>query len=68
MLIGHRIRSARVCQKMSVPELALKCNVMDCQIRAYECGIQPKIDVLLDIAKALDCSVDYLVGITDKMR
>ena len=68
MKMGNRIRTARMCQKMSAPELALKCNVMECQIRAYESGIQPKIDVLLDIAKALDCSVDYLVGITDKMR
>ncbi len=46
--------------------LALKLNVSQKMISAYECGVhQPSIDTLIQMSKIFGASVDYIIGISD---
>lgn len=63
MNIGERIKYARKKAKMTQTELAKKINKTFSTVQKYEQNIiQPPIDVINDISKALDVPDGYLLG------
>ena len=64
--IGQRINAALATNKMLQKELAKILGVTDNTI-SYFCGgtRTPKIEQLVKIAKALNVTTDYLLGLTD---
>jgi len=66
MLFGDRLTDIRKKKKISQDELAKKIGVHAPVIGRYERGeVKPSIEVAMNIAEALDVSLDYLVGSTD---
>lgn len=63
---GKRLGEVRKDKKMSQEDIAKKLNVHGAVIGRYERDeVKPSIDVAAQIAKALEVSLDYLVGNTD---
>ncbi len=63
MNIGERIKNARIRKKLTQRELAIKINKTFSSVQKYELNIiQPPIDVIFDLATALDVSPAYLMG------
>lgn len=63
---GNRLRTARKAKCMTQSELADKCHCMDVQIRKYESGQNdPSLSKLIQLARALDVSLDWICGLTD---
>ena len=63
-VVGQRIRELREGLEMSQPVLAEKINVAKNTLSQYESGAcKMSIDVLVRLAKALDISTDYLLGL-----
>lgn len=64
MLTGDRIRSAREAKKMTLEEVALRCNTTKQTIFKYENGIVKKIpyDKIELLAEALEVTPAYLFG------
>ena len=61
--IGERITQLRKAKNWSQEDLAKQINASRIMIGNYERGDNsPSIEVLLKLAKALDVSLDYLVG------
>jgi transcriptional regulator with XRE-family HTH domain len=57
METGRKIRNARRDAMMSQNELAIKCDMHNTHISAYERGVRiPKLDTIVTIAKALNVS------------
>jgi transcriptional regulator with XRE-family HTH domain len=64
---GDRLRQARESRQLSQKDLAELIASTDKQIWRYENGLNdPSADVLTRIAKALEVSLDYLVGLVDE--
>ncbi len=42
-------------------------NISESNLRHWKYGEIPKIETLINIAKNLDCSIDYLIGRSDTM-
>lgn len=64
---GDRIKSAREARGLTQKDLGDRVNLNDKQIWRYENGLNaPGADALTDIAKALEVSLDYLVGLVDE--
>lgn len=62
----ERIRTARHEKWMSQTDLARRAGINRSLLNKYEHGVQrPVIDNLIAIARALDCSLDWLVGLED---
>ena len=60
---GQRLRSLRTERKLSRAELARRAGLADGVYARYERGeCAPGVDVAHAIARALDVSLDYLVG------
>lgn len=63
---GDRLREAREARQLTQIELASMVGVSDQQIYRYETSKSvPTADVLMRIAKTLEVSIDYLVGLVD---
>lgn len=63
--IGYKIRECRKRKGLSQEELANKIGVKRAVVSKYETGkISPRIDTVQKIARALDVSVDELLGET----
>ena len=61
-----RIKEARERVGLSQKELANKLNIKPTTFNGYETGAHdPKSGVLVEIAKACDTTVDYLLGLTN---
>lgn len=61
---GSRLKSIRRKRGFTQKELALRINKSISAISSYESNAQlPPLDVLEDIARTLNTSLDYLVGI-----
>ena len=61
--LGARIAELRKEKGLNQVGLALKLNVSQKMISAYESGLhQPSIDTLIEISKIFGVSVDYLIG------
>lgn len=62
--IGNRIKELRIKRGYTQQILATKINKSKATISSYEKDIQlPPLEVAIDIACALNVSLDYLVGI-----
>ncbi|MBO3445849.1 helix-turn-helix transcriptional regulator [Clostridium sp. CCUG 7971] len=67
--IGYRISKARRHMNMNQKELAIKANITEGSLSRYENDIrEPKAAALTQLAKALEVSTDYLLGISDEME
>jgi len=61
-----RLKELREKRRFSQDGLALKLNVSQSTISAYEIGERtPDLETLITIAKFFDVSLDYLVGLSD---
>ena len=61
--IGNRIRELRIKRGYTQQSLGEKINKSKATISSYEKDVQlPPLEVALDIASALNVSLDYLVG------
>lgn len=66
MLFHQRLKEQREAAQLRQQDLAYLVGTSQNQISKYEIGrSQPTADVLLKIAKALQTSSDYLLGLTD---
>lgn len=61
MSIANRIKNRRETLGATQRELAKKATVSYASIQAYERGQMPKGDYLLAIARALNCTTDWLL-------
>ena len=62
----ERLKELRIEKQLSQKELAEKISTGQSSISAWERGErEPLAHQLIDLAFALDCSVDYLLGISD---
>ena len=61
--IGNRIKELRIKRGYTQQSLGAKINKSKATISSYEKDVQlPPVEVAIDIASALNVSLDYLVG------
>ena len=67
IMIGNRIKILRKEYKLTQEELALKLGLKGkSSIANYEKGIiSPSDDIKLQMSKLFNCSIDYLMGLSD---
>lgn len=64
-----RLREIREMRQLTQQQLADTANMSLRQIARYESGeSDPSSGAITDLAKALECSADYLLGLTDKIN
>ena len=62
----RRLKELRETQRLNQLGLAMKLNVSQSTISAYEVGDRtPDLETLITIAKMFNISIDYLVGLTE---
>lgn len=62
--IGNRIKELRIKRGYTQQSLGLRINKSKATVSSYEKDIQlPPLEVAIDIASALNVSLDYLVGL-----
>lgn len=67
--IGERITEARKKKNMSVGQVAIKARRSKATIVSLIYNAKrPRLDTLINIADALEVSIDYLAGRTDVME
>jgi transcriptional regulator with XRE-family HTH domain len=68
MSLGERVRRRREELRMSQQDLAASTGIQQTLISRIERGVNtnPHKDVLLRLARALRCSIDWLVGLYDE--
>lgn len=65
-MIGNRLKQTRITRGLTQQDLAERSNIALRNLTRYENDASdPGGDVLLQLARALETSVDYLVGLTD---
>jgi len=63
MNINERINKLRLEKNYSQKELANLCHITEASMSKYLNGArEPRIDVVVNIARALDTTTDYLMG------
>lgn len=66
-MLAERLRLKRKERKLTQEELAQKVNTTKATISNYENGYSsPSNDMLVDLAKALNTTTDYLLGLNNK--
>lgn len=66
--LGKRIEYLRKMQNYTMQELADKCNISKSYVNDIEKGrVNPSLDTLTSIAKALNTTVSYLLGENDQV-
>lgn len=66
MKFPERLKEARVHAKITQVALAKMCNVSQGTIANWESGTRtPDLEMFASLAKRLNVSADYLLGITD---
>ena len=66
-MLNERIREIRMAKKLSQVELANILGVTKQSVSNWENdNIQPSIEMLIKLAKALSVSSDYLLGIDER--
>lgn len=64
-----RLKQLREERRLSQAGLALKLNISQSTVSAYEVGDRtPDLETLVTIAQFFDVSLDYLAGLTDSKR
>ena len=65
--LGYKIRTARKAKRYTQEQLAKKIGKSRAIISSYECDMKtPSGETLIELAAALDVSLDYLTGIASK--
>lgn len=65
--LGKRIRAERQRRKISVTQMYMRTGIHMTSLGAFENrGAIPQLHNLVKIAKALDCTLDWLVGCDDE--
>lgn len=65
----ERLKYMRKKASLTQKEIASKLNIQRVTYSHYETGrSQPSIDTLILLANIFDCSIDYLVGISDNPK
>ena len=65
----RRLKELREQHRLNQEGLAMKLNVSQSTISAYEVGDRtPDLESLKSIARLFDVSIDYLVGISEKKK
>lgn len=68
-ILAERIKKLRKAQKITSTELAEKIGLSRTAISQIERKKSaPSVEALCRLAKALDCTPDYLLGFTDEPR
>lgn len=63
---GIRLKAERMRRQMSIRELSSVIGICDSQITAWENrGVFPTLHMAAALATALDCSIDFLMGLED---
>lgn len=67
MDVGKRIRELRIKRGLEQMELADKLDISQSKMNKIETGYQKRIEpeILVDISRSLDATVDYIVGRSD---
>ena len=66
MLFTQRFNEILKTSGIRQTELAKQCNVTKQTISNYKAGVSfPSIDMLYKLCKVLDCTADYLLGLSD---
>lgn len=67
---GDRVKRLREKRAMTQAQLAADTGVAQSYLSEIERGATPSVgsDALVSVARALDTSVDYIVGLTDDPR
>jgi transcriptional regulator with XRE-family HTH domain len=64
--LGQRMKAERIRMGFQVRAFAAETGIDQAQITSYENrGVVPSLMNLIAIAKALDCSLDWLCGLED---
>lgn len=64
--IGKRILNLRKNKDLSQKELAEQVGITEASLSRYENDLrEPKAEIIAKIAEALECSTDYLLGLTN---
>lgn len=64
-----RLKKMRKSISLTQKEIANKLNIQRVTYSHYETGrSQPSIDTLIILADIFNCSIDYLVGISDNVQ
>jgi len=64
----QRLRQAREAKNLTKTALGQLVGVSNVSIREFEIGRKvPTVDTLIALAQALDCSLDWLCGLTDNL-
>lgn len=64
LTVGERIKKARIEKKLTQKKLGELCKIAEPTIRRYELGkLNPKYETIQKIAKALEVTPQYLLGI-----
>ena len=67
ILIGKRIATVRRLRNMKQVDLGAAIGVTDQTISNWEVGLRtPRADLLSKLCVELQCSADYILGITDE--
>lgn len=65
-MFSDRLTLIRLNRGLTQSELAERSNIHENNIGRYERGeVQPKADTIIELARALNVSTDYLLGVTD---
>jgi len=66
MEFKDRIKMLREEKKINLTQLAVQFDLKEAGVRAWELGrTKPNVDTLIKLAKYFDCTVDYLLGLSD---
>ena len=66
MIFGERLKEIRQKRGITQDALAKRVSISPSSISLYERGIrEPSLNMLISIAKELDVSTDYLLGLTN---
>ncbi len=67
-LIGRRIASVRKLRSLKQVDLGAAIGVTDQTISNWEVGLRtPRSDLLYKLCRELNCSADYILGISDEL-
>ena len=65
--LGHRLKTLRLQHNLTQSQLAQKLGLTKSVVSAYETGLRsPSYDVLIHLAKILNVSTDFLLGVERK--
>ena len=68
-VLSQRLKTCRRNHKYTQKEVAIYCDITEKAYQNYELGTrEPKISILMRIAKLYQVSLDYLVGLKDERQ